>query len=175
MPAIRATSPRMLRPTREVGGGAERRLVDRALVASQVALSLVLLVAAGLFLRTLTSIYALDTGYSRDNVLMFSIDVRQAGMRLPDVLNAYRQLLDELRSVPGVQSATASAVRPVDNSIYLVGSVGQAGDRMFPGDNRIRVAFNNVAPAWRCPPRVQLTARLSWDVRERSHREGDTD
>lgn len=166
LPAIRATSPRLLQTAREVGGGRQRRIVDRALVASQMALSLVLLVAAGLFVRTLTSIYALDTGYNRDNVLMFSIDARQARMRLPDVLNAYRQLLDELRSVPGVQSATASAVRPVDDSIYLVGSVGQAGERLFPGDNRIRAAFNNVTPAYFATVGIPMIAGRDFDDRD---------
>jgi hypothetical protein len=167
MPAIRATSPRVLPTTRQVGGGRQRRLVDRALVASQVALSLVLLVAAGLFLRTLTSIWALDTGYDRHNVLMFSVDARLAGMRRPDVLNTCRHLLDELRNVPGAQSVTASAVRPVDdNSIDLVGSLTQVGDKLLPDDQRIRVALNNVAPAYFATVGIPLTAGRDFDERD---------
>jgi predicted lysophospholipase L1 biosynthesis ABC-type transport system permease subunit len=85
VPAIRATSPRALLPTRQLGGGRRKRLVDRALVASQVALSLVLLVAASLFLRTLDNIWALNTGYERRNILMFSVDAHLAGKRGQDV------------------------------------------------------------------------------------------
>jgi predicted permease len=166
IPAIRATSQRVLLTTRQVNGGRQRRLVDRALVASQVALSLVLLVAAGLFLRTLTSIWALDTGYDRHNVLMFSVDARLAGMRRPDVLTAYRQLLDDLRSVPGAQSVTASAVRPVDDSTYLVGSVSQVGDKLLPDDHRIRVAFNDVAPAYFATVGIPLIAGRDFDERD---------
>jgi predicted permease len=166
IPAIRATSPRVLSTTRQVGGGQQRRLIDRALVASQVALSLVLLVAAGLFLRTLTSIWALDTGYDRHNVLMFSVDARLAGLRRPDVLSTYRQLLEELRNVPGAQSVTASAVRPVDDSIYLVGSVSQVGDKLLPDDQRIRIALNNVAPAYFSTVGIPLTAGRDFDERD---------
>ena len=165
IPAIRATSPRGLLTTRQVGGR-QRRLLDRALVSSQVALSLVLLVAAGLFLRTLTSIWALDTGYDRHNVLMFSVDARLAGMRRADVLTAYRQLLDDLRSVPGAQSVTASAVRPVDDSTYLVGSVSQVGDKLLPDDHRIRVALNNVAPAYFATVGIRLIAGRDFDERD---------
>jgi predicted permease len=166
MPAIRATSPRVLLMTRQVGGGRQRRLMDRALVASQVALSLVLLVTAGLFLRTLGNIWALDTGYERHNVLMFSIDAQLAGKRGPDVSNTYRRLLDELRSIPGARSVTASAVRPVDDSIYLVGSVRQVGDKALPDDQRIRVAFNNVAPGYFSTVGIPLTAGRDFDGRD---------
>jgi predicted permease len=166
IPAIRATSPSVLLTTRQVGGGRQRRLVDRALVASQVALSLVLLVTAGLFLRTLGNIWALDTGYGRHNVLMFSVDAGLAGKRGPDGPNTYLQLLDELRSVPGARSVTASAVRPVDDSIYLVSSVRQVGDRRFGDDQRIRVAFNNVAPGYFSTVGIPLIMGRDFDERD---------
>jgi predicted permease len=166
IPAVRATSARILLMTRQVGGGRQRRLVDRALVASQVALSLVLLVTAGLFLRTLANIWALDTGYERHNVLMFSIDARLAGKRGPDIPNTYRRLLDELRIVPCARAVTASAVRPVDGSIYLVSSVGQIGDKSLPDDQRIRVAFNNVAPEYFSTVGIPLIAGRDFDARD---------
>lgn len=166
IPAIRATSPRLGLATRQVGGGRRRHLVDRVLVASQVALSLILLVAAGLFLRTLDSIWALDTGYDRSNVLMFSVDARLAGKRGAEVPNTYRQLLDELGEVPGARSVTASVVRPVSDSYYLVHSVGQVGDRLLPDDQRIRVAFNLVAPAYFSTLGIPLLAGRDFDRRD---------
>lgn len=166
IPAIRATSPRPFLATRQVGGGRGRRLVDRVLVASQVALSLILLVTAGLFLRTLDKIWALDTGYNRDNVLMFSVDARLAGRRGPDVPNTYRQLLEALRRVPGAGSVTASVVRPVSDSYYLIDSVGQVGDKLLSDDQRIRVAFNIVAPGFFSTLGIPLLARRDFDHRD---------
>jgi len=166
IPAIRATSPRPFLATRQIGGGRRRRLVDRVLVASQVALSLVLLVAAGLFLRTLDNIWALDTGYERDNVLMFSVDARLAGKRGAEVPNTYRQLLETLRGVPGARSVTASVVRPVSDSYYLIDSVRQAGERSFPDDQRIRVAFNIVAPGYFSTLGIPLLAGRDFDHRD---------
>ena len=86
IPAWRATSPsRPIRTTRQIGGGRRRRVVDRALVACQVAISLGLLAVGGLFLRSLGNIWAQDTGYNRNGVVMFSVDARLAGKRGPDV------------------------------------------------------------------------------------------
>jgi predicted permease len=166
VPAIRATSPRPFLATRQLGGGRRRRRMARVLVASQVALSLVLLAGAGLFLRTLDKIWALDTGYDRNNVLMFSVDARLAGKRGPDVLNTYRQLLEELGSVRGARSVTASIVRPVSDSYYLISSVREVGEKSFPDDQRIRVAFNMVAPGYFSTLGIPLLAGRDFDRRD---------
>ena len=108
VPALRATSPKRFVGVRHIGGGRQRRLLDRSLVASQVALSLVLLVAAGLFLRTLGNLWAQDPGYNRGNVLMFSADPRLAGKKPNDVPRIFRRVLDELRLVPGATTPTSS-------------------------------------------------------------------
>jgi predicted permease len=158
IPAIRGTSPRRLLASKQIGGGSHRSALDRGLVVAQVALSLVLLVGAGLFLRTLEQLWAQDTGYDRHNVLMFSIDARLIGKRGPDVLTTYQRVLDELRSVPGAQVVTASAVRPVSENYYFVGGVGRVGDRVLSDDQRIRVATNNLAPRFFEVMRMPLIA-----------------
>src|SRR5947209_14752263 len=109
----------LFRSSRQIGGSCHRRVLDRSLVALQMALSLGLLVTAGLFLRSLVNIWALDTGYDRHNVLMFSIDARLAGRRGEDVANTYRRVLEEIRNIPGTQSVTAAAVRPVSDAYYF--------------------------------------------------------
>src|SRR5262245_13377065 len=63
IPALRATTPTRLATSRQIGGGRQRRLLDRCLVAAQVGLSLTLLVAAGLFVRTLQNLWSQDPGY----------------------------------------------------------------------------------------------------------------
>ena len=133
---------------RQIGGGQRRRLLDRSLVAGQVALSLALLVVAGLFLRTLGSLWAQDPGYDRRNVLMFSVDARLAGKKGPDVPATYRRLLNELRTVPGARSVTLSSVRPVSTGYYFVDVVSGVGDKQFDEGQGVRIAFNNVAPGY---------------------------
>jgi predicted permease len=166
IPAIRATSPRPFLTTRQVGGGRRRRLVDRALVASQVALSLVLLLVAGLFLRTVDNILGLETGYVRENVLMFSVDARLAGRRGDDVPATYQRLLEALRAVPGAQSVTVSAVRPVTDSYYFISSVSLVGDKVLPNDQRIRAAYNNIAPGYFGTLGIPLVAGRDFDDRD---------
>jgi predicted permease len=140
--------------------------LDRSLVASQVALSLILLAGASLLLRTLGNIWALDVGYDRQNILMFSVDAGLAGKRGPDGLNTYRRLLDELRRIPAAQSVTASVVRPVTDTYYLVDSVRQVGDRSLSNDQRIRVAFNIVAPGYFDTMHIPVIAGRDFDERD---------
>jgi predicted permease len=167
LPAIRSTSPGRLLASRQLGsGGRHRGALDRTLVVSQVALSLVLLVGAGLFLRTLGQLWAQDPGYDRHNVLMFSVDARLAGKRGPDVPMLYRRLLDELHGMPGAQAITMSMVRPVSDTYYFIDSVSQLGDRLLGDDQRIRVAYNPVAPRYFETLGIPLIAGRDFDERD---------
>ena len=166
IPAIRATSPGRFIGARQIGGGRRRRLLDRGLVASQVALSLALLVAAGLCLRTLGNLWAQDPGYDRRNVLMFSADPRLAGKTADEIPRTYRRLLDELRSVPGTEAVTLSAVRPVSDNYYFVTSYTSVGGRTLPADQRVRAAFNHVAPGYFAALGIPLVAGREFDDRD---------
>jgi predicted permease len=165
IPALRGTA-RSVPTGRQVGGGPGRRWLDRGLVVSQVAVSLVLLVGAGLFLRTLDRIWALDTGYDRRNVLMFSIDARLAGQKGPDVPATYQAVLSGLAGVPAARSVTASAVRPVSDSYYFVSSVSRVGETSLSNDRRIRVAYNNVAPGYFGTLGIPIVAGRDFDERD---------
>lgn len=164
VPAIRATSPRPLVAARQIGGA--RRLLDRALVACQVALSLVLLVAAGLFLRTLGNLWAQDTGYDRRDILMFSVDAHLAGKRGIDVPVIYQRLLDQLAQIPAARSVTVSSVRPVSDGYYFVDGVLAIGDRRLPEGQAVRVAYNNVGPQYFATLGVPLVAGRDFDARD---------
>jgi predicted permease len=166
VPAIRATSPRRFVGVRQIGGGQQRRLLDRTLVAAQVALSLILLVAAGLFLRTLGNLWALEPGYDRHNVLMFSVDPRLAGKTRADSPRIYRLVLDELRTVPGAQAVAMSAVRPVSDSYYFIDSFRQINDKLLTPEQRIRVAWNHVAPGYFATLGIPLVAGRDFDERD---------
>lgn len=164
-PALRTTSRGHLVAARETGGR-RKRLLDRTLVASQVALSVALLVCAGLFLRSLGTILARDTGYDRANVLLFSVDAKLAGRKGPEVSSAYRRILNELGSLPGARTASISAVRPVSDSYYFVESVSHIGGKQVPDDQRIKVAYNDVGPGYFATLGIPLLAGRDFDDRD---------
>jgi predicted permease len=122
LPAIRSTrvSPTdaIKAQARQVGhsGGRRGALIGKTLVAGQIAFCLLLLVVAGLFVRSMQSLMTTDVGYDRDHLLVAQMDVRTLGY--PDHARQalYARLLDRLRGVPGVLAASASLNGPMSNS-----------------------------------------------------------
>jgi predicted permease len=120
-PAIQSTRPDVM-PELKNGRGAEpRRGAQHVLVVAQIAISFVLLVAAGLFVRTLNKLHSVELGYARENILLFSLNARQAGHRDPEIATFYADLRKRLESIPGVSSATLS-----QSSIINAARTGQA-------------------------------------------------
>ena len=122
--------------------GAPRLSWNRALVVLQIALSLVLVFASVLSSRTVGHLLAVETGYNRQNVWMFSIDASLLRYEGAKAQAMYARIQDALATIPGVARASASIVRPIDSDAYLVGSVGFVDGRTLTGDRRIRHAFN---------------------------------
>ena len=154
-PAIRGTrvdlTPALKEGRGQTGAEGRRRAfaLDKVLVAAQIALSLTLLVGAGLFMRSLQKLWAINPGYDRNNVLMFSLDPRLAGFRdTPKLVSLYRQLLGDLEVLPGVRSASLSLVRPVDDAAYWVNVVESIDGRKLPEGRGIRVAVNDLGPGY---------------------------
>jgi putative ABC transport system permease protein len=117
MPALRSarTAPveAMKATGRAVTSSRERFSVRRGLVVSQVALSLVLVVGALLFVRTFRNLVALDAGFQQDHILFAEIDF--SSLKLPvRSRSAYQQeLLEKVSAIPGVISAANVAIIPV--------------------------------------------------------------
>ena len=88
--------------------GAHRLPFGRALVVSQIGLSLLLVTSALLFLKTFQNFISIDPGYDRDQVLAARIDVRAAGYQYADLPALHERLLEAVRAVPGVRSASLS-------------------------------------------------------------------
>ncbi len=76
---------------------------------------------AGLFVRTLNKLHSVQLGYARENILLFSLNARQAGHRDPEIATFYADLRKRFESIPGVSSATLS-----QSSIVNAGRAGQA-------------------------------------------------
>jgi predicted permease len=165
IPALRSTGARMA-SERAVRSRRERRLVDSGLVAAQVAVSFVLLVFAGLFLRTMQNLWKQETGYDRRNVLMFSVDAGLAGRRGAAVGDTYRRILEALQAMPQARSVSASVVRPVDDSAYFVSVVTAIGQQQFPDQQGIRIAHNRIAPKYFSTLGVQMLSGREFDWRD---------
>jgi predicted permease len=107
VPAIQSTRPDVSSTLKDEGAalnaGPRRFQVRKALVASQVALSLLLLVGAGLFLRSLRNAVSVDLGLTTDNVLMASINPQLSGYSSAQDTNFLRQLGPRLENTPGIR------------------------------------------------------------------------
>ena len=132
MPALKETrtgQPRLRRTFRQIG-------LSQVLVAGQIAISLVLLVAAGLFVRTLSNLQSIDLGFNRQNVLLFQLDARKAGHKDPEIAAFYANLHKRFSEIPGVRSATLS-----DDSLIEAGTGRDIGVSGAPPDDANRLLF----------------------------------
>jgi predicted permease len=148
-PALRATQlsaigsvqPGFHSPTTSQSG----RRMGRGLVVAQVALSLILIIGAGLLVRTLHNLEILDPGFNRNNVLLFGFDPAKAGYKGEQVVQLRQSVLEQIQHAPGVRCASFSFLTPIsgggwDNQArYVEGYTPQ------PGEDR-DVYLNAVGP-----------------------------
>jgi putative ABC transport system permease protein len=90
----------------------------RWIVASQVALSLVIVITAGLFLRSFRNLVTLDTGFDRSNILLIETDFQNAKVSAEQHALLSNQILERLRAVPGAISASESIVTPISGQMW---------------------------------------------------------
>jgi predicted permease len=96
-----------LKSTGRTGGRAEARWsFKHALVSFQVALSLVLVIGAGLFVRTLENFNKVDAGFDRDHLVTVDVDTHLAGYSHAQLTSLYRKLIDRVEAIAGVRSAS---------------------------------------------------------------------
>jgi macrolide transport system ATP-binding/permease protein len=123
-PALQATRVDLLMGLKEsrTGGarshGLRRLTLSRALMVSQMAISLVILVAAGLFVRTLSRLQSVPLGFNRENVLTFRLDASQAGHRDAELPTFYNDLRARFAAIPGVRSASLSEIPLLTGQVF---------------------------------------------------------
>jgi predicted permease len=121
VPAWRASRVDLTPTLKEAGRGSagySRSWLTKSLVVAQVALSLLLLIGAGLFLRTLRNLQHVSPGFNTQNLLLFRMDPRLSGYQNDNLIDLYRRLFERIETVPGVRSVSFSR-HPL-----LAGSVG---------------------------------------------------
>jgi predicted permease len=147
-PALQATrpaiAPTLKDQTGSVSTGSAR--LRMTLVAAQVALSLVLLVGAALFARSLYNLQEVDPGFRPANLIEFSISPPLNGYAQPATRQFIQRLEDSLRQIPGVMAVTAAEIVPLsDNDAYSTARV--EGYESKP-DEDMNLAQNFVTPGY---------------------------
>src|SRR6266568_1619312 len=94
-----------------------RQFLQQSLVVLQVAMSLILLVGAGLFVRTLQKLKGMDMGFSRENVVLFQVGFSRRVDRTRR-LSAYKELLGRVEESPGVRAASMSFITPLTEEAW---------------------------------------------------------
>jgi predicted permease len=82
----------------------------RLLMAAQLAIAMLVLVAAGLFIRTLSNLNSIQLGFNRENLLLFEVNARLAGHRGAELADFYRNLQRQFQGIPGVRDASLSNI-----------------------------------------------------------------
>jgi predicted permease len=126
-PAFEATRPALipgLKGERAESGGFGFHL-RQGLVVLQVAVSLLLLIGAGLFVRSLQNIESIDPGFARENILLASVDPALNGYKPEQTKLFFESLLDRVKSLPNVRSASLADCDPLGNhtgtNVYVQG------------------------------------------------------
>ncbi|HEU0177111.1 MAG TPA: ABC transporter permease [Blastocatellia bacterium] len=141
-PALRSTKVDLTPALKDSGrssSAASRSLLGRGLVVTQVALSLLLLIGAGLFVRTLLNLQRVDPGFNTKNLLMFKVAPGLTGYKDERLAQLYERICERLEALPGSPKVTFSRTRLLaDNDavpyVYLRSALDAAPD----ADGRIR-------------------------------------
>jgi putative ABC transport system permease protein len=163
LPAFRSTRASLTDAMKSRGyiEGHGRLRSSRWIVASQVALSLVLLVAAGLFLRSFGKLATLDVGFDRNNVLLVNANLNAANVPPEQRLAIYEQIESRLRALPGVVSASRSVITPISGDVWNYNI--QADAPNAPTGEASLTSFNSISPAYFQTLRTPLLAGRSFN------------
>jgi predicted permease len=136
-PALQATRPGLTQALRETSaqGGAGRTRLRSVLVVAQIAISLVVLISAGLVVRTLLQLQTMNPGFEPQNALTMSFDLGLQGYDRQRGQQFYRQLVERVHALPGVKAAAVSSYIPLSlnynsRNIFVEGQPAERGENV---------------------------------------------
>jgi macrolide transport system ATP-binding/permease protein len=143
-PAMQSTRVDVISAMKEMQAGQPmgrrsfwRISLSHALIVGQIAVSLLMLIAAGLFVRTLSNLQSIELGFNRDNILLFNLNARQAGRHSAEIAGFYANLLEQFKNIPGVREASLSNHSLINAGFALRHSI--PGKKRNPGDRMLVV------------------------------------
>jgi predicted permease len=149
LPAFRAAeldaSDGLAQGARTHSDASVRHRLGKSLIVFQIAISLVLLIGAGLLARTLANLRNFYPGFSRENMLLFSVNPTVIGYK--NVVPLYERILSRVRSIPGVRSASLSVHEPLSTDVSTTG-VKVQGLTQMQGEDTAPVNIEQVGPQY---------------------------
>ena len=158
VPAWHASKPNLTMALKEetTGFGSGRVRLRGALVSAQIALSLVVLVCAGLCVRSLQKLQRIDAGFDTTKVLVMGLNLSLNGYKEEQGRQLYSNLLERVSALPGVESASLARIVPLTGSGMRM-SVGIEG--YTPADDKpINFDMNIIGPRYCATMKLQLVA-----------------
>jgi predicted permease len=168
VPALRSTrpdlAPTLKDETGTVQGGSSGVRLRKALVVAQVTISVLLLVGAGLFIRSLRNLRLLDLGMKTDNLIAFNVSTALNGYTPVRSKQFFKQLVDRIGALPGVASTTFAQIGVLegnewDSSMSVEGYEPKPGEAMNP-------FCNAVSPGYFRTMQIPLVAGRDFDERD---------
>ncbi len=150
VPALQATRPDVGRVLKDQAGavlGGSHSGLRKTLVVAQVALSLLLLIGAGLFLRSLKNLSNLGPGFPAERLVGFNIDPSLGGYTPERSKIYYQQLMNALGSIPGVQSVGLASMRILENDEWD-SSMTVEGYTPAKPEDRPQPYMNQISPGY---------------------------
>jgi predicted permease len=169
VPALQSTKPDVAPTLKDqvggiAGGGSGQVRARKTLVAAQVTLSLLLLVGAGLFLRSLRNLREVGPGFATGNLVSFNVDPQQAGYDGARAKEFYRRLTDAVESVPGVRSMGLGAIRILENNHW--GELVTVEGFHAPVNESPELYMNQVSPGYFATLGVPILAGRDFTMRD---------
>jgi putative ABC transport system permease protein len=128
----------------DTGTRRPRMLTRDVLVVGQVAVSVILLITAGLFVRSLQQAHRIDLGFDPENRLLASVDVGRSGYTRQQAIEIQSRLLEDVRALPGVIAASFTAHPQLGPGYLGDGRLHVEGEPPMPDDRRPVVYYDNV-------------------------------
>jgi predicted permease len=153
----------------EVAASPAKQRLRNAFVIGQVAFSLVLVVGAGLFVRALGRAGAIDPGFDARGVELAALDLSLAGYTDQSGAAFGRALVDRVRSLPGVQSATLARLVPLGGSRFGLGGLRVPGQTPPNGRQFLEADWNIVEPGYFATLRAALVAGRDFSAADRAN------
>ena len=148
LPALRATQVDLAGAMKQSGRSVtgSRTVLGKGLVVLQIAMSLVLLVGAGLFLQTLENLEGVDVGFDSKNLLMFNVNPRINGYDVDRASRVFHQMLERMATVPGVTSAALTRTRLLSGTTNMYSTWKQGQTSQAPAEENMYMM--DVSPAF---------------------------
>ena len=158
-PALQASRADLLPALKTEGldGGPSRLRLRNAFVVGQITISLVLLVAGGLFLRALQHAASIDPGFDDEHVDVIALDLSLAGLNEQTGGPFLRDLLDRIRTLGGVDTTSAAVDLPLDGGNFGLGELRVPGLDLPQGRGSLDADWNVIEPGYFRALRLPLT------------------